>query len=431
MADRAGASSSILQPLVPGNEVKGCPAGVAYAVLAIMRMVSYFFCLAMYCTYEPAAGGWAGCEAKPPTLSTASSYLGVYGRIRSSLVIAICLVQATTIWMVLRFVYCELLQNPPLPNSFTVALSVSCLLDIIQVVTAHSTEHWVIAHIFFLSLCVALMFFFHGTLSSSGLWGHGATAVALPSAAVLFFAVVGLCTYMLASFQFDQSKTLETGVWVRVEYFLAVLVTAMQVGISLALPPGLTISHCFQAALASEPSGPKATPATPQQRTFFLGGCGMSTFAPCEKALPQQPLEHRLRGGPTPAGRAHLRASAASTEVPRLQRLGAYPRLAILMKQPLEEEQFQPTPSPLESIVAAFGKFAALLAGAAPDESEPPATTKTQQGDIGNVPDTPRKSPGPVWKLASEGWVANAKQQESEPLGASKFLLRPIGAHEP
>jgi hypothetical protein len=177
-----------------------------------------------------------------------------------------------------------MLDPPPLPHIFSIALAAWCILDVVQVVTAHSTEHWVIAHIFFTALCVALVLFFHGTLRSDGVWGQGIFG-ALPAAAICFAAVIGLCIYMLVSFEFDQSETLERSQWVLVEYITATLITCMHVGIGLALPAGLVLNvrtplwmhmgGCIQSSsrpLDAQRQSPKQPELHPNQRQIPVPG---------------------------------------------------------------------------------------------------------------------------------------------------------------
>lgn len=242
MAQTQEARSGIVQPLAPGNEIGGCSARALYCVLAILRMGSYAFALWLYCeSGEDGKAGsrfWLGrCKNDPPTLSTASSYLGVHGPLRSLVCIVACVVQVIIIWVVLRFVYGEMLHYPPLPRTFSTALVAWCVLEIVQVVTAHSTEHYIIASLYFTGMILALIFFFHGTLASNGFWGQGVTG-ALPAAVLCFLAVIGLCIYMFVKIMI---MSLPYSSWVMIEYITAVLLIGMHVCIGLALPRGLSL----------------------------------------------------------------------------------------------------------------------------------------------------------------------------------------------
>lgn len=242
----------MLQPLQAAAEDTSwsisISAAVCYAVIAVLRMGSYAVSWAIYCSTEPSAKGWSGCFTDPPTLSTVSAYNGAHGAFRCCNGIVCVIPHVLMVWLCLRWVYCDLLDPPPLPIIFSASLGIFCLLDFLQVVTAHSTEHWVIAHIFFASMIITFMLFFHGVLSRPGVRGEGNAYIALPIAAALFLGVVGTCAYMLCMFEFDQNQTLEAKSWVVVEYITATLVIGMHVCLGICLPSHLKV--CLRSPVA-------------------------------------------------------------------------------------------------------------------------------------------------------------------------------------
>lgn len=237
----SASSSRGLEPLRPSSEGILINAGLIYLTLAILRSSSYMLSFWIYCTGEPTAPGWDGCYQDPPTLSTVSSYNGAHGMFRCIFCVAMCIPQAIIVWLVLRCAYCDLLESPPIPYIFSGCLLLHCLFDFAQVVTAHSTEHWIIAHMFFGSLAVTMYFFFQGVLTSPGLWGQGYFSWALLMAAFLFGGSITLMIYLFVSFEMDQNATLDKQSWVAVEYAMFFLVIGMHIFIGLAMPTNLAI----------------------------------------------------------------------------------------------------------------------------------------------------------------------------------------------
>lgn len=251
------------------REVFGIPAGLCYVIFGILRLISYGVSLVLWCVAEPTAHGWSGCGSNPPTLSTVSSFNGVHGIFRCVQGLVCCVPMALVVFLCLRWSYCNLLDPPPLPITFTALLIVFCVMDVVQVATAHSTEHWIVAHVFFGVMILTMFFYFHGVFARPGMKESMRSFVALITAALLFLSVIALCIYMLVTLKFDQNKSLDKRTWVLVEYVAAFCVIMMHICLGIALPPHLKVSLCGLVLSTPTPSS-KSPKSLEDDERYYL-----------------------------------------------------------------------------------------------------------------------------------------------------------------
>lgn len=250
--------------------LSGISARYLFAALSLLRLGVYFGVLAHYCSV-------GSCE-DPPTLSDCQARNGERrgGFYRFVVCLLVCIVHAQLHWSVLNCAYGELLEKPPFPRLYVVLLASCCLLDIAQVCTAGIDHHWIVAHLFFLSLCASWLCFFHGVFQSrrDDPPGdrEGCLFVTLFSDPVLlgflvYILVLCLGAYLAVSFQLDWSWR----TWVTVEWSLLVLVCLMELCVAAYLPGNLRVtfhSSLQLRLLSSSPAAEKDTESAggnPQQ----------------------------------------------------------------------------------------------------------------------------------------------------------------------
>mmetsp|Transcript_56557 Transcript_56557/g.106088 ORF Transcript_56557/g.106088 Transcript_56557/m.106088 type:complete len:247 (-) Transcript_56557:62-802(-) len=202
-------------------------AGCLLSLGVLVRLAVAALNYEIYCMLD-------GSPSDAPSITELSDYAtGSWGPWRYALALLSVTFSDACCYLVLSHAATRLRQGPG-PSLLQALILCSCVLDIVQLLTAEFRLHWVPIQLAGVTMCLTLLYVL------VALWQRGGQPQRLQTTCWTF---LGMCTDLLLVAalhnQWIGRHTLTSVTWTSLEYFGIVLYTAVMVQLGGLLPPAM------------------------------------------------------------------------------------------------------------------------------------------------------------------------------------------------